>query len=60
MKRWKGKQLKDGLKMGLYHGMYCLGCCGPYFLFMIALGWMNEHIIDGNVCSDYICGEGLV
>jgi hypothetical protein len=41
MKRWKGKQLKDGLKMGLYHGMYCLGCCWPYFLLMIALGWMN-------------------
>jgi predicted metal-binding membrane protein len=41
MKRWKGNQLKDGLKMGLYHGMYCLGCCWPYFLLMIALGWMN-------------------
>lgn len=41
MKRWKGKQLKDGLKMGLYHGVYCLGCCWPYFLLMIALGWMN-------------------
>ena len=41
MKRWKGKQLKDGLKMGLYHGIYCLGCCWPYFLLMIALGWMN-------------------
>ena len=41
MKRWKGKQLKDGLKMGIYHGIYCLGCCWPYFLLMIALGWMN-------------------
>jgi predicted metal-binding membrane protein len=41
MKRWKGNQLKDGLKMGLYHGMYCLGCCWPYFLLMIALGWMS-------------------
>jgi hypothetical protein len=41
MKRCKGNQLKDGLKMGLYHGMYCLGCCWPYFLFMNALGWMN-------------------
>ena len=41
IKRWKGKELKDGLKMGLYHGMYCLGCCWPYFLLMIALGWMN-------------------
>ena len=27
--------------MGLFHGMYCLGCCWPYFLIMIALGWMN-------------------
>ena len=41
IKRWRGNQLKDGLKMGLFHGMYCLGCCWPYFLLMIALGWMN-------------------
>ena len=41
MKRWRGNQLKDGLKMGLFHGIYCLGCCWPYFLLMIALGWMN-------------------
>lgn len=41
MKRWKGNKLRDGLKMGLFHGMYCLGCCWPYFLIMIALGWMN-------------------
>ncbi|HSF28300.1 MAG TPA: DUF2182 domain-containing protein, partial [Nitrosopumilaceae archaeon] len=24
-----------------FHGLYCLGCCWPYFLLMIALGWMN-------------------
>lgn len=41
MKRWKGKKLTNGLKMGMYHGIYCLGCCWPYFLLMIALGWMN-------------------
>jgi predicted metal-binding membrane protein len=41
MKRWRGNQLKDGLKMGLFHGIYCLGCCWPYFLLMIVLGWMN-------------------
>ena len=41
MKRWKGNKLTDGLKMGLFHGMYCLGCCWPYFLLMVALGWMN-------------------
>ncbi|MFZ0553858.1 MAG: DUF2182 domain-containing protein, partial [Nitrososphaeraceae archaeon] len=21
--------------------LYCLGCCWPYFLLMVALGWMN-------------------
>jgi predicted metal-binding membrane protein len=31
----------EALKMGLYHGLYCLGCCWPYFLLMVALGWMN-------------------
>jgi hypothetical protein len=40
MRRWR-----DGtsgpVKMGLYHGMYCLGCCWAYFLLMLALGWMN-------------------
>ena len=27
--------------MGTYHGLYCFGCCWPYFLLMVALGWMN-------------------
>src|SRR5918999_4858919 len=40
MRRWR-----DGtsgvLKMGLYHGIYCLGCCWAYFLVMVVLGWMN-------------------
>lgn len=40
MRRWrKGKV--GALKMGAYHGLYCLGCCWPYFLLMVALGWMN-------------------
>ena len=40
MRRWqKGKA--GALKMGTYHGLYCLGCCWPYFLLMVALGWMN-------------------
>ena len=40
MRRWQ--QGKAGaLKMGMYHGLYCLGCCWPYFLLMVALGWMN-------------------
>lgn len=40
MRRWqKGKM--GAIKMGAYHGLYCLGCCWPYFLLMVALGWMN-------------------
>lgn len=27
--------------MGVYHGLYCLGCCWPYFLIMVSRGWMN-------------------
>jgi len=27
--------------MGSFHGLYCLGCCWPYFLIMVFLGWMS-------------------
>jgi predicted metal-binding membrane protein len=40
MKRWSAGTA-GAVKMGLYHGLYCLGCCWPYFLLMVALGWMN-------------------
>ena len=40
MRRWKGGA-SGALKMGIFHGIYCLGCCWPYFLLMVALGWMN-------------------
>lgn len=40
MRRWKDGT-SGAIKMGLFHGMYCLGCCWPYFLLMVALGWMN-------------------
>jgi len=40
MHRWRGGT-SGAIKLGLYHGMYCLGCCWPYFLLMVALGWMN-------------------
>jgi predicted metal-binding membrane protein len=40
-KRWKGNSTTGTIKMGIYHGLYCLGCCWPYFLLMVALGWMN-------------------
>jgi predicted metal-binding membrane protein len=62
IKRWRGKELKDGLKMGLYHGMYCLGCCWPYFLLMIALGWMNilwMGMFAGIIFAEKIWSKGI-
>ena len=36
------RRLKSGtsgaVKMGTFHGLYCLGCCWLYFLLMISLG----------------------
>lgn len=40
MRRWK-RGVVGAAMMGTYHGLYCLGCCWPYFLLMVALGWMN-------------------
>ena len=40
MRRWRSGII-GAVKMGTYHGLYCLGCCWPYFLLMVALGWMN-------------------
>ncbi len=40
MRRWQNGT-SGAVKMGTYHGIYCLGCCWPYFLLMVALGWMN-------------------
>ena len=40
MRRWRSGTI-GAAKMGTYHGLYCLRCCWPYFLLMIALGWMN-------------------
>jgi predicted metal-binding membrane protein len=40
MRRWKRGEV-GAVMMGTYHGLYCLGCCWPYFLLMVALGWMN-------------------
>ncbi len=39
-RRWKEGNF-GAVTMGMYHGLYCLGCCWPYFLLMVALGWMN-------------------
>jgi predicted metal-binding membrane protein len=40
MRRWRDGT-SGAVNMGLYHGIYCLGCCWAYFLLMVALGWMN-------------------
>ena len=40
MRRWR-RGTAGAATMGTYHGLYCLGCCWPYFLLMVALGWMN-------------------
>src|SRR3954464_12570256 len=40
MRRWKSG-ISGAIKMGTFHGLYCLVCCWPYFLLMISLGWMN-------------------
>ncbi|HEX2471519.1 MAG TPA: DUF2182 domain-containing protein, partial [Nitrososphaera sp.] len=40
MRRWR-EGTSGAFKMGIYHGIYCLGCCWAYFLLMVALGWMN-------------------
>ena len=47
MRRWRSGTV-GAMKMGVYHGLYCLGCCWPYFLLMVALGWM-EFVMDGFV-----------
>jgi predicted metal-binding membrane protein len=40
MRRWR-EGVWGAIRMGTYHGLYCLGCCWLYFLLMVALGWMN-------------------
>ena len=40
MRRWRSGTA-GAVTMGAYHGLYCLGCCWPYFLLMVALGWMD-------------------
>jgi predicted metal-binding membrane protein len=62
MKRWKGNNLGSGLIMGLYHGLYCLGCCWPYFLLMIALGWMNIFwmgLFAGIIFAEKVWSKGI-
>jgi predicted metal-binding membrane protein len=61
-KRWRGKTATGALQMGLYHGLYCLGCCWPYFLVMVALGWMNVlwmGLFAGIIFAEKIWSKGI-
>jgi predicted metal-binding membrane protein len=56
MRRWSNG-VAGAAKMGIFHGLYCLGCCWPYFLLMVALGWMN--LLWMALFSGIIFGEKL-
>src|SRR5574342_523433 len=56
MRRWNNG-ITGAIKMGVYHGLYCLGCCWPYFLIMVSLGWMN--IAWMSVFAAIIFGEKI-
>jgi Predicted metal-binding integral membrane protein (DUF2182) len=48
--------------MGIYHGLYCLGCCWPYFLLMVALGWMNllwMALFAGVIFGEKVWSKGI-
>lgn len=61
MKRWR-KGTLGSLTMGTYHGLYCLGCCWPYFLIMVALGWMDivwMALFAGVIFAEKIWARGI-
>jgi len=61
MRRWKSGTA-GAIKMGTYHGVYCLGCCWPYFLIMVALGWMNllwMGLFAGVIFGEKIWSKGI-
>jgi hypothetical protein len=61
MRRWK-KGIAGAVSMGTYHGMYCLGCCWPYFLIMVALGWMDilwMALFAGIIFGEKIWSKGI-
>ena len=61
MRRWRSGST-GALKMGIYHGLYCLGCCWPYFLLMISLGWMNllwMALFAGVIFGEKVWSKGI-
>lgn len=62
MRRWRDGT-SGAAKMGLYHGMYCLGCCWAYFLLMVALGWMSPlwmGLFAGVIFGEKIWSRGIL
>jgi predicted metal-binding membrane protein len=42
MGHWTGKdQLSQAFRLGLHHGIFCIGCCWPLMLLMFAVGTGN-------------------
>ena len=61
MRRWRDGT-SGALNMGVYHGIYCLGCCWAYFLLMVALGWMNllwMGLFAGIIFGEKIWSRGI-
>jgi predicted metal-binding membrane protein len=61
MRRWRSGSI-GAIRMGTYHGLYCLGCCWPYFLVMVALGWMNllwMALFAGVIFEEKIWSKGI-
>lgn len=61
MRRWR-KGVSGAVTMGTYHGLYCLGCCWPYFLIMVALGWMNVAwmaLFAGVIFGEKVWSRGI-
>ncbi|HYZ51499.1 MAG TPA: DUF2182 domain-containing protein, partial [Nitrososphaeraceae archaeon] len=62
MRRWRSGTI-GAVKMGGYDGLYGLGCCWPYFLLMIALGWMNliwMALFAGIIFGEKIWTKGVL
>ena len=61
MRRWRDG-ISGAVNMGVYHGIYCLGCCWAYFLLMVALGWMNllwMGLFAGIIFGEKIWSRGI-
>ncbi|HEU4448162.1 MAG TPA: DUF2182 domain-containing protein [Nitrososphaeraceae archaeon] len=61
MRRWRDGTY-GAVNMGVYHGLYCLGCCWAYFLLMVALGWMNllwMGLFAGIIFGEKVWSRGI-